>query len=93
MQESYSIAYFSEKLNRDALNYPTYDKELYTLVHALKTWQHYLLPNEFVIDNDLESLKYLKEQDKLNKRHAKWAVFLEKLSYIIKHKREKGTLC
>uniref|UniRef100_A0A2N9H519 Integrase zinc-binding domain-containing protein n=1 Tax=Fagus sylvatica TaxID=28930 RepID=A0A2N9H519_FAGSY len=31
MQEKRSITYFSEKLNGAALNYPTYDKELYAL--------------------------------------------------------------
>jgi len=60
IQEGHPIAYFSEKLNGVALNYSTYDKELYALVHALQTWQHYLLPKEFVIHSDHESIKYLK---------------------------------
>ncbi|RDX72218.1 hypothetical protein CR513_48328, partial [Mucuna pruriens] len=51
------------------------------LVRALKTWQHYLLPKEFVIHSDHESLKYLKGQAKLNKRHAKWVEFLEQFPY------------
>ena len=38
MQEKRSIAYFTEKLNGAALNYLTYDKELYALVRALETW-------------------------------------------------------
>jgi hypothetical protein len=60
-EEKRSIAYFSEKLNGAALNYQTYDKELYALVGALETWQHYLWPKEFVIDTDHESLKHLGE--------------------------------
>jgi hypothetical protein len=44
MQDQRLIAYFSEKLRGATLNYPTYDKELYTLVRALETWQHYLWP-------------------------------------------------
>jgi hypothetical protein len=44
IQEGRPIAYFSEKLSGAALNYPTYDKELYALVRALETWQHYLWP-------------------------------------------------
>lgn len=72
MQEKRSIAYFSEKLGGAFLNYPTYDKELYALVRALQTWQHYLWPKEFVIHTDHESLKHLKGQHKLNRRHARW---------------------
>ena len=52
MQEKRPIAYFNEKLNGAALNYPTYDKELYAIVPALETWQHYLWPREFVIHID-----------------------------------------
>jgi len=51
MQEGRPIAYFSEKLSGAALNYPTYDNELYALVRALETWQHYLWPKEFVIQH------------------------------------------
>ncbi|OMO50325.1 reverse transcriptase [Corchorus capsularis] len=72
MQGGKPVAYFSEKLNGAALNYPTYDKESYGLMRALQTWQHYLWPKEFVIHTDHESLKYLRGQHKLNKRHAKW---------------------
>ncbi|XP_027166443.1 uncharacterized protein LOC113766448 [Coffea eugenioides] len=70
MQEGKPIAHFSEKLNGAALNYPTYDKELYSLIRALETWQHYLRPREFVIHTDHESLKHIKSQHKLNKRHV-----------------------
>ena len=70
LQERQPIACFSEKLCGAALKYPTYDKELYALVQALETWQHYLCPKEFVIHTNHESLKKLKAQHKLNKRHA-----------------------
>jgi len=40
MQDKRPNAYFSEKLNGAALNYPTYDKKLYALVRTLETWQH-----------------------------------------------------
>ena len=71
MQDWRPIAYFNEKLSGATLNYPTYNKELYALVRALETWQHYLWPREFVIHSDHESLKHLKGQGKLNRRHAK----------------------
>jgi hypothetical protein len=92
MQEKRPIAYFSEKLNGAALNYPTYDKELYALVRALETWQHYLWPKEFVIHTDHESLKHLKGQGKLNKRHAQWMEFIETFPYVIKYKQGKENI-
>ncbi|GKU93032.1 hypothetical protein SLEP1_g6670 [Rubroshorea leprosula] len=92
MQERRPIAFFSEKLTGAALNYPTYDKEMHALVRALKTWQHYLWPKEFVIHIDHESLKHLKGQGKLNRRHAKWVEFLETFPYVIKYKQGKENI-
>ena len=89
MQEGRPIAYFSEKLSGAALNYLTYDKELYALVRALETWQHYLWPKEFVIHTNHESLKHLKGQHKLNKRHARWVEFIEMFPYVIQYKQGK----
>jgi hypothetical protein len=87
LQEGKPIAYFSEKLSGPSLNYSTYDKELYALIRVLETWQHYLWPKEFVIHSDHESLKQIRDQEKLNKRHAKWVEFIETFPYIIKHKK------
>ncbi|RVW91774.1 Transposon Ty3-I Gag-Pol polyprotein [Vitis vinifera] len=92
MQEKRPTTYFSEKLNGATLNYPTYDKELYALVRALETWQHYLWPKEFVIHTDHESLKHLKGQGKLNRRHAKWVEFIETFPYVIKYKQCKENI-
>ena len=89
MQDQRPLMYFSEKLSGAALKYPTYDKELYALVRALQAWQHYLWPREFVIHTDHESLKHLKGQDKLNRRHAKWVEFIETFPYVIKYKQGK----
>ena len=86
------VAFFSEKLHGASLNYSTYDKELYALVRVLQTWQHYLWSKEFVIHSDHESLKYLRGQANLNKRHAKWIEFIESFPYIIKHKKGKDNV-
>jgi hypothetical protein len=89
LQERKPIAYFSEKLSGPVLNYSTYDKELYALVMCLETWQHYLWPKEFVIHSDHESLKHIRSQGKLNRRHAKLVEFVESFTYVIKHKKGK----
>jgi hypothetical protein len=87
MQGGKPVAYFSEKLNGPVLNYSTYDKELYALIRSLQMWKHYLWSKEFVIHSDHESLKHLRSQTNLNRRHAKWVEFLETIPYIIKHKK------
>ena len=71
------IAYFSEKIHGSTLNYPTYDKDIYALIRALQTWEHYLFSKEFVVHSDHQSLQYIRGQNKLNKRHAKWVEYLE----------------
>ena len=92
-EEKQQIAYFSEKLNGTALNYQTYDKELYALVRALETWQHYLWLKEFVIHTDHESLKHLKGQ--VNKRSnldgQKKAEMVKKLHESVQQHKEKKT--
>uniref|UniRef100_A0A2N9I716 Integrase catalytic domain-containing protein n=1 Tax=Fagus sylvatica TaxID=28930 RepID=A0A2N9I716_FAGSY len=77
---------------KSIIEYPTYDKELYALVRALETWQHYLWPREFVIHTDHESLKYLKGQGKLNQRHARWLEYIETFPYVIRYKQGKENI-
>ncbi|XP_071926125.1 uncharacterized protein [Coffea arabica] len=86
IQDKRHCVFFSEKLGGTTLNYPTYDKELYALVRALETWQHYLRPREFMIHTDHESLKFLKRQSKLSKKHTKWVSFIDTFCYVIKYK-------
>ena len=38
---------------------------------------------EFVIHSDHQSLKHIKSQAKLNRRHAKWVEFIETFPYVI----------
>jgi hypothetical protein len=42
MQEGRVVAYSSRHLKIDEKSYPTHDLELAVVVHALKTWRHYL---------------------------------------------------
>jgi len=45
-----------------------------------------------VIHSDLESLKHLKGQLKLNRRHAKWNEFNESFPYVVKYKKGKDNI-
>ena len=85
-QEGRPIAFFSEKLNDAKWKYSTYDKEFYAIILALRNWNHYLLPKEFVLYSDHEALKYLSTQHRLGARHAKLEEFLQNFQFVLKHK-------
>jgi hypothetical protein len=51
-----------------------------------------LWQKEFVIHSDHESLKRLKGQGKLNRRHAKWVEFIETFPDVIKYKQGKENI-
>ena len=66
MQDRQVIAYASRQLHPHEENYPTHDLELAAVVHALKTWRHYLLGNRCEIFTGHQSLKYIFTQLDLN---------------------------
>ena len=45
-----------------------------------------------MIHTDHQSLKHIKGQSKLNKRHAKWMEFIEPFPYAIKYKKGKENI-
>ena len=45
-----------------------------------------------MIHTDHQSLKHLKSQEKLNKRHARWVEFIETFPYVIKYKQGKENM-
>jgi hypothetical protein len=59
MQEGKVVAYLSRQLKVHEKNYPTHDLELAAVVHALKTWRHYLYGQKCDIYTDHKSLKYI----------------------------------
>jgi hypothetical protein len=58
MQESHVIAYSSRQPRPYEEHYHTHDLELAAVIHALRTWRHYLLRNVDHIFTDHKSLKY-----------------------------------
>ena len=72
MQDRQVIAYASRQLRPHEDNYPTHDLELAAVVHALKTWRHYLLGNHCEIFTHHQSLKYIFTQPDLNLRQRRW---------------------
>ncbi|PKU66848.1 putative mitochondrial protein [Dendrobium catenatum] len=88
-QKGHPVTFFSEKLNEVRRKYSVYDKEFYAVIRALRHWEHYLLPNEFILFTDHEALKFLNTQQKLKGRHVAWVEYLGAFHYVLKHKSGK----
>jgi ribonuclease HI len=72
MQEGRVVAYSSQQLKVHEKNYPIHDLELAAVVHALKTWRHYLYGQKCDVYTDHKSLKYIFTQSELNMRQRRW---------------------
>jgi ribonuclease HI len=72
MQEGRVVAYSSRQLKVHEKNYPIHDLELAAVVHALKTWRHYLYGQKCDVYTDHKSLKYIFTQSELNMRQRRW---------------------
>jgi hypothetical protein len=51
-QQGHPVAYHSETHFDIVWKYPTYEKEMYSIVQACRKWKHYILGKEMVIHTD-----------------------------------------
>ncbi|KAJ6942306.1 hypothetical protein NC652_008196 [Populus alba x Populus x berolinensis] len=61
-QEGHPLAYFSKALSPKHMGLSIYEKEYLAILMAVEKWRHYLEQEQFVIQTDHESLKYLLDQ-------------------------------
>ena len=64
------VSYASRQLKPHEQNYATDDLELAAVVHALKTWRHFLIGNNYEVYMDHKSLKYIFTQKELNVKQS-----------------------
>lgn len=75
------IAYFSKKLNDTQLRYTIMEKELMSIVEALKSFKYYLYGREFIIRCDNASITKLKKLENPGNRVTRWFTFLSEFNY------------
>ena len=86
------IAYESRKPNAAEMNYLTHERELLSIIHALRQWRYHLLGKPFTIVSDHHSLKYLMTQPNLSKRQARWVEQLAEFNFEIVHRPGKSNV-
>jgi RNase H-like domain found in reverse transcriptase/Integrase zinc binding domain len=80
---SHPVAFASQKLSNAEKNYPVHERELLSIVYALKEWRPYLRGSRFVIKTDHHPLRYMDTQSNLSKRQIRWMQTLQKYEYEI----------
>ncbi|PKU73240.1 RNA-directed DNA polymerase [Dendrobium catenatum] len=85
-QDKRPVEFFSEKLCPSRQKWSVYEQELYAVVRALKQWEPYLLHREFVLCSDHRALQFINNQKHVNRMHARWVMFLQRFSFVLKHK-------
>ena len=55
-QQGHSMEYHSETPSDTVWKYPTYEKEMYSIVQACRQWKHYILGKETIIHTDHKPL-------------------------------------
>ena len=87
-QQGHPVAYNSETLSDRVRKYPTYDKEMYSIVQAFRQWKHYIFMKETIIHTNHRPLQFIQTQGKLqNDRHQNWSTYLQQFHLNIRYKK------
>lgn len=82
------VAFYSKSLSAVERNYEIHDKEMLAIIHALEEWRHYLEGAEhlFEIWTDHKNLEYFRTARRLNRRQARWSLYLSRFDYTLHHR-------
>jgi len=81
------VAFIFKSLSDTERNYEIHDKEMLAVVRCLEAWRHFLegAAIKFEIWTNHKNLKYFMKAQKLNRRQARWALYLSRFNFILKH--------
>ena len=81
------VAFLSKSLNETERNYEIHDKEMLAIVRGLEVWGHLLEGAQFKFEiwTDYKNLEYFMKVQKLNRRQARWALYLSQFDFTLKH--------
>jgi hypothetical protein len=81
------VAFYSKSLSPVERNYEIHDKEMLVIIRALEEWQHFLegAAQQVEIWTDHKNLEYFVTAKKLNRRQARWSLFLARFDFWLHH--------
>ena len=76
-----------KSLNKTERNYEIHDKEMLAVIRGLENWRHLLEGARFKFEiwTDHKNLEYFMKAQKLNQRQARWALYLFRFNFTLKH--------
>jgi hypothetical protein len=66
------VAYESRKLSKEERNYPAQERELLSILNALRIWRCFIDGNEYEVYTDHLPLKYYNDTSKISPRLVRW---------------------
>src|SRR5215471_1924116 len=81
------VAFMSKSLNSVQRNYKIHDKEMLAIIRALEEWRHFTegARHEVEIWTDHWNLEYFMTAQRLNRRQARWSLFLSRFDFSLHH--------
>jgi hypothetical protein len=89
VQEGRPMAFESKKLSETEQRWPTHEKEMWAVIHCLKTWGHDIGSKDVVVWTENVTLNYFAIQPKLSSKQVRWQDTLALFNVDIRHKLEK----
>ena len=85
--DRHPVAFISKTFSPTERNYEIYDRELLAIIRALEEWRHYIQgsPHSTTVFSDHKNLTYYREAKKLNRRQARWSLYLSEFDIKLVH--------
>jgi len=81
------VAFYSKSLSSMERNYKIHDKEMLAIIRALEEWRHFLEGATYLVEiwTDHKNLEYFMRAKKLNRRQARWSLYLARFDFLLHH--------
>ena len=81
------ISFISKTFSPTKQNYEIYDREILAIIRALNEWRHYIqgTSHTTTILSNHKNLTYYREAQRLNRRQARWSLYLSEFDVKLVH--------
>src|SRR5437016_1359021 len=86
------VACLSKSLSPVERNYEIHDKEMLAIIRSLQEWRHFLEGSEHQVKiwTDHKNLEYFMSAKQLNRRQARWSLYLARFDFLLHHRPGKS---